>query len=101
MQHVIQPGELARSLDGKNIVRFLHHANGSAVAMRIAAEVAQLAIADVIACHAEAELVLHIHQRRGQPFGLLARGAQHMKCEPLRGLLADARQALELLDQTR
>ena len=63
MQHVIQAGELARGFDGKNIVRLLHHADDGTIAVRIAAEIAQLAVADVVADGADAELVFHVHQR--------------------------------------
>lgn len=40
--------------------------------MRIAAEVAQFAITDVVARGANAEPVLYIGQSGGQPFGILA-----------------------------
>ncbi len=48
VQHVVQAAELARGFDGQNIVRLLHHADHRAVAVRVAAEVAQLAVADVV-----------------------------------------------------
>src|SRR5262249_35106796 len=35
----------------------------------------------------------------GEPIGLLARRLQHVKCEALRALRADARQALQLFDE--
>jgi hypothetical protein len=101
MQYVIQAGELARSFYRKNIVRLLHHADGSTVAVRIAAEIAQLTVADVVAGGAQSELVFHVYQCRGQTLGILARGAQHMECKALRRLLADARQAFELLNEAR
>ena len=69
--------------------------------MRIAAIIAQLAIADVVADGANSELVFDVHQRLRQPLGGFPIVAQNVKREPLRRLLPDAGQALELLDQTR
>ena len=67
--------------------------------MRIAAEITQLAVADVVARGAKAQFFLHVHQRGGQALGIFARSPQNVKRQPLRRLLADARQALELLDK--
>ena len=82
-------------------MRLLHHADHRRVAVRIAAVRAQLAVADVVADAAEAELVLDVEQRLRQVLGIVAAGAQHVKREPLRGLLPDAGQTLELVDQPR
>jgi hypothetical protein len=38
---------------------------------------------------------------RAKLFGVLAQGAQDVKCQALRRLLADARQAFEFSDQPR
>jgi hypothetical protein len=63
VQHMIQALELPRGLDGQNIVRLLHHADDGMIAMRIAAVIAQIAVADVVADGANSELVLHVEQR--------------------------------------
>ena len=49
VQNMIQPRELPRGLNGKNVVRLFDHANYGMIPMRIAAEIAHLAVADVIA----------------------------------------------------
>ena len=69
--------------------------------LRIAAVLAQLAIADVVADAAQAQLVLHVQDGLRQVLGIVAAGAQHVERDPLRGLLADAGQALEFRDQPR
>jgi hypothetical protein len=45
------------------------------IAVRIAAEDAQIAVADVVADTAEAQLVVDIQQGLGELFGVVARGA--------------------------
>ena len=65
------------------------------IAVGVAAELAQLAVADVVADAAQAQLVLDVEDGLRQVLGILAPGAQHVKREALRGLLPDAGQALE------
>ena len=101
VQHVVQTVELTRALDAQNIGCLLDHAQHLLVAVGVAAKYAQVAVADVVADAAEAQLVLHVEQGLGKLFGVLARGTQDMKRQPLRGLLADARQAFEFVDQPR
>ena len=67
--------------------------------MRVAAILAGLAVADVVAERAEAQLVLDVEDRLRQVLGVVAAGAQHMEGEPLRGFLADAGEAFEFGDQ--
>ena len=62
---------------------------------------AQLAVADVVADAAEAQLVLHVEDGLRQMLGIFAAGAQHVERDALRGLLPDAGQALEFGDEAR
>src|SRR6185312_6267686 len=94
-----KPLKLARSFHRQYIVRLLNDADDGLIAMRIAAEIADLAIADVIADGANAELILDVEDRLRQPFGIFAAGAQHVERNALRRFLPDARQFLEFLDQ--
>ena len=50
---------------------------------------------------AEAQLVLHVEDGLREMLGVVAAGAQHVERDALRGLLADAGQALEFGDQAR
>ena len=60
-----------------------------------------LAVGDVVADAAEAELVLDVEDGLREVLGVVAAGAQHVEGEALRGLLADAGQAFEFGDQPR
>ena len=51
------------------------------IAVRIAAILAQFAVADVVADRADAQLIFHIEQRLRQPFRVFARRAQNVKCD--------------------
>ena len=101
VQHVVAAFELARGFDAHDVVRLLHHADHVRIAVGFAAVLAQLAVADVVADAAEAQLVLDVEDRLGQVLGVLAAGAQHVEGEALRGFLPDAGQALEFGDEPR
>ena len=98
-QHVIETVELPRHFDAHDIVRLLHHADDLPVAPGVAAILAQFGIADVIADRADAQLVFNVENGLREVLGIVAAGAHYVKRDALRGLLADARQALELGDQ--
>ncbi len=55
--------------------------------MGIAAVLAELAVADVVAYAAEAQLVLHVENGLRQVLGIVAAGAQHVERDALRGFL--------------
>jgi hypothetical protein len=98
---VVEPGVLARGLDADDVVRLLDHAEQAPVPLRIAAERAQLAVADVVTDAAEPQLVFDVEQGPGQIFGLIPARAQDMESEALGRFLSDAGQVLELGDEAR
>src|SRR5258708_4265040 len=71
------------------------------IAMRVAAEIAQLAVADVVADGAGSQVVLDVHQGLGQPLRVFAWSAQNMERQTLRRFLADSGQTFEFLNQAR
>lgn len=82
-------------------MRLFNHTDYGLIAVRIAAEKAQFGIADVIADGAESEFVLDVENGCSQPLCVFAVGSQQVKRNALCGLLADAWQPFELLDQSR
>jgi hypothetical protein len=79
-------------------MRFFHHADLRMVAIRIAAIGTQLAIADVIALRANAQVVFYVGKSRRQRGRLIARRSQHIKREPLRRFLTYPGQPAELVN---
>jgi hypothetical protein len=67
--------------------------------VRIAAERAELALTDVVAELTEPQLVLDVQDRLDQPLRVFPRSAEYVKSQPLRGLLPDPGEPLELLDK--
>ncbi len=101
MQHVIAAFELARGLNADDVGGLFDHAHNLRVAIGVAAILADLAIRDVVADAAEAELILDVQDGLREVLGILAAGAQHVERKPLRRLLADAGEAFEFGDQPR
>lgn len=99
MKHVVAALKLARGFDPDDIGRFLHHTDHLGVAIGIAAELAQIAIADVVADAAEAEFILDVEDGLRQVAGIVARASQDVEREALRRLLADSGQAFEFVDE--
>ncbi len=86
-----------RGFNRRDIVRLLDYADLRLFAVRIAAIETQLAVADVVARCADAELVFDVKNRLREIFGVFPWGAEQMKCNALRGFLANARQPLAFL----
>ena len=72
VQHVVAALELARGFDAHDVVRLFHHADHLGIAVGVAAVTAQIALADVVAHAAQAELVLHFAEWP-------APGARHLR----------------------
>jgi hypothetical protein len=60
MQHVIAAVELAGRLDSYDVVRLLNDADNLGIAIGVAAELTELALADVVATRAESKLVFDV-----------------------------------------
>ena len=67
----------------------------------LGAEVARVGVGDVVADRAFADFVLGVANRVGERQGLLAIHAQKIEGEALRGLLPDAGQVFQFVDQPR
>ena len=98
-QHVIHAFEVARLLDGRDVLRLLDDADEPVVARRVRAEVAGIGVGDVAAHRAVGDAILDVVHGLDEPFDFLARRFQDVEREPLRALGADAGQALQLLDE--
>ena len=101
MQHVVTAIEMAGLLDRRDIGGFLHHANLALVAGGAGTINARINIGNIVADGAEAQAGFHIAHGSGQRLGIVVAGAQNVKREPLRGLAADARQFLQLVNKAR
>src|SRR5690606_13182706 len=98
-EHVVEPAELARALDGRDVLRILDDADQLRVAARVAADAAALLLGDVAAHFAELHSRAHLGEQLGEPDDIEGRRLQDMERDPLRGLRADAWQPAELVDE--
>ncbi len=96
-----RPLNSAGPLEGEDVERLLDDAQPALVPARVAADRAQLLVADVEAALAEDDLVADVDEGRRQRPGLGVGGAEQVVGQALRGLGSDARQARERFDQPR
>src|SRR5207253_2320382 len=73
---------------------------GTPIAMGVAAERARIDVGDVVANRTVCDALLHLAHGRDQAFGIVTRVLEDVEREALRALGPDARQALELFDET-
>ena len=99
-QHVIHALEVARLLDGRHIRRLFDDADDVMIPIHIAAEGAGVDVGDVVAHRTVRDALLHVAKGVSQPLGAVARALEDMEGQALRPLGADARQSLELLDES-
>ena len=98
---MVAPPVLARPLHRHQIVRLLHDAEQARVARGIVADPAGILVGHVEAAGAVDNPRLHVNERVSEVVHGGDRLLQEMEGQPLRGLGADPRQALERLDQPR
>src|SRR4051794_19421455 len=98
-EHVVAPAELTGALDGHDVLGLLDDAQHVVDPPRVAADPALLGLGDVVAGHAEADLLLHPGQRRDQPADVGGLRREQVERDPLGALGPDARQPPELVDQ--
>ena len=101
MQDVVEATERMSCFNGQDIVRLFYDADLRSFAVRIAAVKAKIAIADVVALRADAELVFYVENRLREVLGVLPRGTQKMKGDALRRLLTNAGQSFAFLNEPR
>ena len=99
MQHVVEAVVAARLLDGDEVVGLLDDADHRAVARGRGAEAAGVNVRQVVADRAGDDLALDLLDRRDEALDVRLRHPQDVEGEPLRRLVPDAGQALELVDQ--
>src|SRR5262249_46025785 len=101
VQHMVDTFEAARLLDRHQAVRLFDDANHRMVPSRRGTETARVYLRMIVADRTKHNAFFDFEQRRNQAFDIRLRHAHHVKSEPLRRLLPDAWQALELIDQFR
>ena len=100
MENMVAPGILPGALQGVDVLRVGHHADGGPVPPGAAADGAQaVALGKVLAFRAQGDGALGGDDGVGKGVGLLLGKAQHKEGQPLGGLLAHPRQTGELLGQ--
>ena len=72
MQHVVAARISARGLYAHDVMRLFYHTDHAPVAVRIPAELAKLAIGNVVADGAQSQLVLNVEYGLRQVFGVVA-----------------------------
>src|SRR5512140_3758213 len=100
MQYVIDAIEVARLLNGGDVRRLLDHAYQPLVACRAGAVRTRIDIRDVVAERAKVQFVLDVVDGGGECLGIAGVRPQDVERQPLRALGSDARQLLELLDES-
>ena len=98
-EHVVQAAELVGAFERDQVGRMLDDADQRMVAARVEADRADLILGQVAALLAEADALLHVLDRGGERQRLLARDAEEMEREAVRGARADARQPRQLRDE--
>src|SRR5215470_2341244 len=98
---MVKAVELPRFFHRLDIRGVFDGADNLSVARSAGAENARVLVGDVIANGALADFFFRLADRVGKSERLAAIRAQQVKREPLRGLLSDAGQAFQLVNQTR
>ena len=87
---MVAASELAGPLDGQHVLGFFDDTDDGRIAARIAADPALVALGDVAADSAEADLVLHPQQRAGESLDIDRFGGEQVKRDALSALRTDA-----------
>jgi hypothetical protein len=101
VQDVVSTLELAGSVQGEHVQRFLDDAQPALVPTRIAADGTQRLIADVEAALAEHDLIAYGDESRGEASGFGVGRAKQVVGQALSGLWPDPRESPEGLDEAR
>ena len=101
VEDVVEALELGGPLEGQDVERLLDDAQPALVPAAVAADRAQLLVADVEAALAEHDLVADVDEGRGERPGLGVGRAEQVVGQPLGGLRADPGQARERFDEPR
>jgi hypothetical protein len=96
---MVEAAELPRAFDGHDVRRLLHDAHHVGIASRVGADGADLALRQVEAALAEADLVLHVLDGRRERQDVVGPESEDVEREPLGRARAYPRQLGELCDQ--
>ena len=99
VKHVISAVEAARLLNCGDIRRLLNDTYKALVARWAGAVYTGIHVSNVVADRAEVQTGFHLPDGIGEQLGIFIACAQDVKGEPLRGLAANSRQLLELIDE--
>src|ERR1700737_1306795 len=97
---MVHPAERPRFLNGENVVGFFDHTNGLAASRGSHAVQAWVGVGNVVTYRAFANLFLGLANRIGQRQSVLGRTAQQIERKSLRGLLSNAGEMFEFVDQS-
>lgn len=98
-QHVIEPPELARALQGQEVAGIGYHTDHTGVALLVTADLAVVLGRQMEAAAALPHLAAGGEQGIGEGLDLFGGLAQQMQGQPLGRAWSDARQPFELIDQ--
>ena len=98
-QHVVKAVELLRVLHRHHVLNVLHDANRRAVAPSVAANRANLAVADVVAHTAVFHLAFQPHNRLAEGIHVRRLPTKQVQRQPQRRLPPDARQLRKFRDR--
>jgi hypothetical protein len=87
------------ALNNLDIFRFFHHADGSAVALRVHANAADGFAGDIAADSAEGHAVAHRGQRVGQAVNIFWVHVQHVERNSLRALRTHTGKSRQLINE--
>src|SRR5262249_52553059 len=96
---VVASVELARALEGHEVVGLFHDAENAAVTARVGADAAGILLGDVEANAAVDDLGLELRQRLGEALDFVARALEQEEGQPLGGLGPDAGEPLQRFDE--
>ena len=99
VQHMVYAGKLSGTLHCNDVLRLRNNADQAVVALLVVADGAKLPVGQIPADRTQVDGLLGLDDGVGKLLRLLCGEGQEIKCQPLCGLAADARQLCELLCQ--
>src|SRR5262249_41729299 len=96
---MVQPFVGPRALNQEHIAGIFNNADETAVARWVSTNNTRIRLGNAATLRAEDDFLFDLHDGARQALGTHCRRAQDEKCQPLRGLLTNARQTAELLNK--
>ena len=98
-QHVVAPAELARALEGEQVIGLLHDAQRTLISPRIAADAAGIFFRDVEAHVAMDDELLELGERLREGPHFVEGALEQEEGQPLGGLGPDSGKPLQCFDE--